>query len=315
MNTGKRRIGRTLMTLCAVWLSGVPVAADLGERAWPDEYPVFDYCRQELHERWSELHARDRVPFPDVEWIMTFSAEPPDDPEALALALLDGWRRFHAGDFAGAYAAGNAAGRFLAGRAWLAYTLHMIPDIETRRTMLEAGIRMVEAGLKDRNPPPAYWEIAGLGLFYGEYGRTLPTNRAQAEGIPGTVRRLLEKTLSVEPDQPVALGTLGAWNAELIDRVGRLLARALFDARRDEIAVNFERALAIGPDIVQTHVEYAEALLLVYGRAAEAKALDHLRSAVAISPKDAEDYLQRLRAKRIRDSWILHGRLPREAGE
>ena len=308
----------SLILALGLVFSGQAAAEDFNPRVehwqpWPEDYPQFNYSREELTERWERLHLRDQAPFPDAGYVRNFSVTPPEDPDAVALQLLDGWRDFHAGDFEAAFRAGYTAGTpgdFLAGRAWLAYVVHRVDDEDKRREMLQALIDFIEDNMDDRDPPPAYWEVAGLALVYGEYARTLSTNRARSEGIPGTVRDLVIEALETEPRQPAALGVLAGWHAEIIGRVGRVLARTIYGASRDEIPKYFDRALAIDPDLVQLHREYGEALLRVYGSSREDEALQHLRNAQEITPINAEDYLEQRRAERLHDAWRSEGKLP-----
>jgi len=307
-----------LLAAAASFLAGPAGASDFAPepaewRPWPEDYPQFQYSREELTERWDELHRRDRAPFPDADYVRELSAEPPADPEATARRLLDGWRDFHAGNFEAAFRAGFDAGPpgdFLAGRAWLIYATHMTRSEDRRRKMLKALVGFIEANLDDRDPPPTYWETAGLALIYAEYGRTLSTNRARAEDIPETVRDLVVKALEKEPAQPAALGTLGGWHAEIIDRVGGLLARMLFGAKKSEAHEYFNRALTIAPDLVQLRREYGEAILRLYGSDREDDALEQLRTATEITPLNAEDYLEQRRAEEVIETWHDDRELP-----
>lgn len=282
-------------------------------QAWPEDFPQFNYTREQLTERWDEFHLRDQAPYPDAEYVRRFSATPPEDPEAVALQLLDGWRDFHAGNFEAAFRAGFEAGTpgdFLAGRAWLIYATHMVDDENVRREMLKALVDFIEENMDDRDPPPAYWEIAGLALVYGEYSRTLSTDRARSEDIPATVRDLVIEALEAEPQHPAALGVLAGWHAEIIGRAGRMLARIVYGASRDETPKYFERAVAIAPNLVKLRREYGEAMLRLYGEDREDEAIAQLEKALEITPLNAEDYLEQRHAEHLLETWRRKGALP-----
>ncbi|RFA31006.1 hypothetical protein CAI21_03270 [Alkalilimnicola ehrlichii] len=276
---------------------------------WPDEYPSFDYSAEELFEHWEALHTRDHVPRPSADYVLSMAESPPDEPHTAAAELLDGWRQFHAGNFQEAYEIGISQGRagyFLANRAWLTHALHLIEDEALRLEKLEAGIRQIEQQILASEVPPTYWELAGAAMVYGQYSKLISSTRAAREGVPGRVKELAEAALEQHAEIPSALGVMGGYHTEVIDRVGGMLARMTYGARRDTAREYFERTLAIDPELIQARVEYAEALLRLYGdrHADEAKA--QLEHALSIEPKNAEDYLEQLRAKQVREAWQEH---------
>jgi hypothetical protein len=83
-----------------------------GWAAFPHDTKAYDHAGDALRKAWPRLHAGDQEPFPDDKRAAALlkaagKAAPKGLAAAdLAAALQDAWRRFHKGDFQGAFEAG-----------------------------------------------------------------------------------------------------------------------------------------------------------------------------------------------------------------
>jgi len=273
---------------------------------WPKDYPSFDYSEKELEQSWDALHRRDQVPFPDADFVRRVSDGPVADPAAVAAALRKGWRRFHGGHFEDAYRIGRAqgaAGLFLAGRAKLDYAVNIIDEIDARRRALHDLVEEIASGTENMHRKPFYWELTGLAIIYGQYGRTLSTAQAVNADISDKIQHYLKKSLAESDFQPAAHALYGAYNADIVDRLGGMMARMFYGASRKRAVAQFEKAIKQAPELIQVRVEYAHSLLQLWGKDRADKAIALLNKALSIKPKDAEDYLEQLRARKLLKQW------------
>ncbi|SEO96577.1 tetratricopeptide repeat protein [Aquisalimonas asiatica] len=273
--------------------------------AFPDDLGTFEYSPDELREAWQALHRRDGLPWPDADHVERWG-EGVDDPAQVAETLVQGWRQYHAGDFQKAYRIGTEAGHagnLLAGRAWLTYANHLPDDSDDRAAMLAHGVEMMEERMQSRDGAIPPWEHAGFALLLGQHSKHLSTGQAVRAGIPGRVTDHLDAALEEMPELPSALGTYGGYHTELVDRVGGALARLTYGANRDEAVSWFEKALEEDPDLVMARTEYGEALLRLDRDGNWDAAMAQLERALDTEPRDADDALERERARRIKAEW------------
>lgn len=280
----------------------------------PEKYPIFDFSGDKLRKHWDDLHLRDGLPWPDERFVIRQSGpEVPKDPAEAARRLQDGWRHFHEGRFVEAHGIGESvgpAGGFLSSQACLALVLHRVDDKDIQAEWLRDLAARMEQRLDRTFMETTYWEKTGLALVYGEYSRRISVLRARSEGIPGRIGELLESALEEKPDLPAALGVMGAYHAEIVNRIGGFLGRVTYGACREEAERCFEKALAIDPGLIQVRVEYARALLVLHGDHRAADAMAQLEKAVSAEPLDALDLIGQLRGRRIMASWKETGEVP-----
>lgn len=288
--------------------------ADAEWPEWKEDYPRFDFSAPKLRENWDALHRRDGLPWPDEEYVKRFYENgPDDDPGAVVRRLREGWRAFHEGDFQRAWRIGNETGPpggILSAYAWLVYVTRSVEDQNLRRRMLKDQCERLEPVLERGAPRAADWELACLALLYGNYARNISTGRARIEKVPERVKALVEAALEKNPENPLALGVLGIYHAEIVSRLGDFLGRVAYGATGKEAEKHFERAIAADPGFIQLRVEYARALLSLFGENRENEALAHLDKALETKPRDALEFLEQKRAERIRSSWTKHNELP-----
>lgn len=124
----------------------------------------------------------------------------------------------------------------------------------------------------DPNNAQAYLELGRA------QNRLIPLSRfLRSLTIARSAKANLEKAISLQPNLASAYLELGMWHT-LLDQRG-LLAKSATNARRDQIVPQFEKALALEPNVVAYRLEYAQALLYLEQ---DAKAKAQLEQAVKL---------------------------------
>ena len=230
--------------------------------------PRFD--KTEVLRQWSRLHAgQGEVP-------------PPDD------ALAEGWALYHNGEFERAAALGllhGPEGLALAHQATAIYANYLEPREGTRLALLrqvsERAARQAES--EPDNWRALYWQAYALG----RYSQGISVARALAQGLGSQVKATLERVIALQPAHADAHVALAAFHAEVIDKVGPLVARMTYGVRADQAMALFERALALHPASGTALMEYGRGLLMLEGDAAIDRATRLFEQAATLIPADA----------------------------
>jgi tetratricopeptide (TPR) repeat protein len=264
---------------------------------FPHDNSSFDFSDDDLRSAWESLHGGDCEPYPDAERIRAL--EPGhDDPEAAAEILADAWRAFHRGDFAEAV---DLAGRIglighaVANKASGIYADYLEEDEGAKVEIYQAGIARAEKAIK------AYPGDANAHYFHafllGRYSQSISVTKALAQGVGGKIKASLQKALELAPDHAEAHTALGLYHAEIIDKVGKLVGSMTYGASADQSMEHCEKALELTPDAPIAHLEYGNALYLLFGDKRLDESNAAYEKAAAIEPVDAMQLLDREYAK------------------
>ena len=235
------------------------------------DYP-FDASR--VKKCWSQLHAGDLEPLPQ-------------EPEVLAA-----WVLFHGGEFQKAAEAGlqaGPAGITVANKATCVYAHYLEPKEKNRQRLFlqVADQAAVLAEAEPENANAFYWQAYALG----RYSQGISVAKALAQGVGGKVKSALESAIGLQPRHADAHIALGAFHAEVIDKVGALIANMTYGAKK-EISLNlFERALGLTPQSAIARIEYANALVILEGDKRMAEATRYYEQAASMPPLDATQRL------------------------
>jgi hypothetical protein len=248
----------------------------------PFPYPDarYRYTAARLKKAWSGLHAGDVEPWPGDA------------------ALVSAWTAFHAGEFEQAQHAGLALGfdgHVVANKASCVHAVYLEQSATEKRARLLAVAGRCESqqAREPRNPAAFYWHAYALG----RYAQEVSVIEALAQGIGGKVKASLDATLALAPAHADAHVALGVYHAEIIDKIGALVARLTYGATRADAIAHFKAALALNPGSAIARVEYARALSMLDGHAGETEAAA-LRGAAARA--EAHDAMERLDIERAR---------------
>lgn len=235
------------------------------------DYP-FD--ASSVKKQWRSLHAGDLEPLPD------------DD------AVLTAWALFHCGEFEKAAETGlhaGHAGTNVVNKATSVYAHYLEPREKNRqRLFLQVAERAAaQAAAEPNNANAFYWQAYALG----RYSQGISVAKALAQGVGGKIKSALESAIRLQPGHADAHVALGAFHAEVIDKVGPLIANMTYGAKK-EVSLNlFAKALALTPHSAIAKIEYANALVILDGDKRLAEATRYYEEAAASSAKDATEHL------------------------
>lgn len=112
----------------------------------------------------------------------------------------------------------------------------------------------------DRDPKTADGYIQ-LAIALGFRGRLIPLMDSRAERLPERGRDAIDKALELAPHNAWALAARGAWNLEIVQRAGPVLADVTYGAKRSEGLRYFHEALAADPGNLLLHFHFALSIL------------------------------------------------------
>jgi tetratricopeptide (TPR) repeat protein len=227
-----------------------------------------------VRRQWARLHAGDAEPCPtDAN-------------------ILEAWALFHNGDFQKAADAGlkaGGAGLTVANKATCVYATYLENKEKVRLDLLmEVAGRAQEQAAEDPKSPSAwYWQAYALG----RYSQGISVAKALAQGLGSRVKESLEKTIQLQPRHADAHVALGAFHAEVIDKVGSLIGGMTYGAKKDVGLRLFKEALKLNPGSAIAMVEYANGLVMLEGDKGMKEATRLYEQAAASKPVDATERL------------------------
>ena len=249
----------------------------MAKKTWkkfPHPDKSFTYAGTALEKHWARLHRGDCEPFPD------------DD------AAQDAWRAYHAGDFAKAVDIGLAAGPAginAANKAAMIYANYLESDeaakLQLFEEIAERCVALQAAAPKNANA----WYIHAYAL--GRYSQGISVAKALAQGLGGKIKNSLDHALKIEPKHADAHIALGTWHAEIIDKVGSMVGGLTYGAKKDASEKHFHTALDFNPDSAIARTEYANGLVMLFGRSRLKDAERLYEEAIACTPADAMEKL------------------------
>jgi tetratricopeptide (TPR) repeat protein len=258
---------------------------------FPHPDKAFDYAGDKLAKAWQKLHAGDQEPFPDEKHIaklLKANAKLGKDAAKIAAQLQDAWRAFHRGDFHDAYEAGvtlkalGASVAIKAGGVHAAYLLKSDKDKLARyETLAKLGDEAIAMLPDEAN---SHFRRA---FAIGRYSQCLSIAQALAQGLAGKVRTSLDTTLKLAPKHAEARTALGLYHAEIVGKVGGMLAKLTYGASAAEAEKQLKEALKLTPDSPIAWIEYGNALLLLYGDKREDDAAEAYSKAAKLKPREA----------------------------
>jgi len=247
---------------------------------FPYRDKAFVYDGPALKKHWDRLHRGDCEPFPK------------------SAAVQDAWRLYHAGDFGAAVEAGLAAGLdgYSAANKSAAIYATYLEKSEARKLKIlgEAMERGEEAIAGRPKDPNAFYFYA---LAAGRYSQGISVAKALSLGLGGRVKDALLQTIRLQPKHADAHIAFGSWNAEIVGKVGGMMARLTYGATRDAALEYFQRAIKLNPGSAIARVEYANGLALLFGKERLKDAEKLYAEAAKLKPADAMERLDVASAK------------------
>jgi tetratricopeptide (TPR) repeat protein len=257
----------------------------------------FDYAGPALKKNWARLHIGDCEPFPDAaslkKLVEKHPALKPDAPLADAAATLqDAWRAYHRGDFHEAFTLGEELGLLGANVANKAENIQATYLEQDKDKKLAMFLDAVKRGEKMHAAAP---DLANGWYFYaqalGRYAQGISVVKALADGLGGKVQSALERALKLEPKHADAHIALGAYHANVVNKVGGLVARLTYGATKEAAVEHFESAMKLNPGSAIGRIEFANGLAMLFGKAKLGEATKLYEEAAKAEPADAMEWL------------------------
>lgn len=244
--------------------------------------PALDLRRLEQH--WADLHHADTEPWPQ-------NAQ-----------AQQAWLSLHRGQFAQAVELGLAAGLDglnVANQAQATLALHGRLPPPQRAALWQsvadrAGGQLLLLGSAAAALARAhFWR----GHALAQRCQDLHVVKALALGLSLQARTHLELAVAMAPSHIDAHLALAAFHADIIDKVGPLIAQLSYGVSASAALGLIERAAALAPRSARALVEQARTLELLQGAKARARARAWYAQAAGLQPLDAAEQLDIGRAR------------------
>ena len=241
---------------------------------FPHADKAYSYDAAGLKKHWARLHRGDCEPFPkDAD-------------------VLEAWRHFHAGDFAQAVEAGLAAGGpgvNAAVKAQTVYAHYLEKSDSAKLALFEEAAAWAD---ERRGKAPKDANAQYLYAFaIGRYGQGISVVKALAQGFGGKIKDALQKAMKLDAKHADAHTAYGSYQAEVINKVGGMVAGLTYGAKKDAAIEQFEKAVKLNPESAITRIEYANGLILLFGKGRIDDATALYEEAAAMKPMDAMERL------------------------
>ena len=236
---------------------------------------AFDATSTRRH--WARLHSGDAEPLPTDA------------------SVLDAWVLFHSGEFQKCVQTGlnlggtGGAGITVANKATCVYANYLEKKEKTRLDLYLEVAQRAEAqiALDAHNVSAHYW----LAYALGRYSQGISVAKALAQGLGSKIKTALETTIELQPKHADAHIALGAFHAEVIDKVGSLIGGMTYGAKKETGLKMFQEALKLNPSSAICMTEYANALVMLDGDQQLKEATRLYEKAAALKPADAKERL------------------------
>ena len=125
----------------------------------------------------------------------------------------------------------------------------------------------------------------------GRYSQGISVAKALAQGFGGKIRDALTTALKLNPSHAEANTAYGAYQAEVIAKVGGLVAGITYGAKKDSAMAHYEKGMKLNPESAIARIEYANGLILLGGKSKLDEATEIYEQAAAHKPMDAMERL------------------------
>ena len=248
-----------------------------GWKPFPHDADAYHYDPATLKRKWSRLHGGDAEPLPADE------------------KVLAAWQLFHAGSFQKATAAGlrlHAAGArgamTVANKAQAIYATYLESSEKTKLALLFEVAERAEKRAHEEPKEANAWYCMAYAL--GRYSQGISIAKALSQGLGTKVKNALETTIKLSPKHADAHIALGAYHAEIIDKVGSLIGRTQ-GASKDAGLAAYKTALKLNPGSAIAMIEYANGMVMLEGDKKMKEATKLYEQAATSAPMDAMERL------------------------
>jgi tetratricopeptide (TPR) repeat protein len=247
---------------------------------FPHADKAYAYDAAGLKKHWTRLHKGDVEPLPKDA------------------AVLEAWRHFHAGEFQEAVAAGTAAGGAginAAVKAQVVYASYLEQSDKGKLELLEEAANWADERRKSAPKDANAHYLHAFAL--GRYSQGISVAKALAQGYGGKIKEALLTAMKLDAKHADSHTAYGAYQAEVIAKVGGIVAGVTYGAKKDSAVEHYEKAIKLFPESPIMHIEYGNGLLMLYGKGKIAEATRLYEKAASLKPLDAMERLDVEHAK------------------
>lgn len=274
---------------------------------FPNPDPALEYPGERLREVWPRLHAGDREPFPDREYIAELLAAEArlgdtalgTDAGKIASELQDAWRAFHRGEFREAFDRGMQAGPLGHGVAITADGVQafFLEGKDAEKITRYQALAEQASDTIDLLPLQAgshYRYAWAMGLL----ARMLPAMQVLADGLGSKLHAALDATLELDADHAEAHTALGLYFAEAVNKLGTGLAKMTLRVDPAVAEAHLRTAIELTPEAPNAWIGLGIGLGLLDPTANASQRKDALAKVAAMRPLDARQALEIAYAKK-----------------
>jgi tetratricopeptide (TPR) repeat protein len=262
----------------------------------------FEYAGPALKKNWARLHLGDQEPYPSAQSLAklckgnsALAESIPDfdgDYAALSEKLLEAWRRYHLGEFQQAVQLGldlGVPGYAVANKATAIYANYLEPARAVKLKLFE------EVSARAQSAIAVLPEHANSHYLYayalGRRSQAISVLEALTQGIGGKVKDALDRTLELEPGHAEAHTAVATCHAEIVDKVGSVLGALTYGTSKDAAVRHYRKALELHPRSAIARIEFANGLMMMYGKDRLDEATNLYIEASNLEPCDAMERL------------------------
>ena len=234
----------------------------------------YNFDVESVKKKWGRLHAGDLEPLPK-------------EPQ-----LLQAWAHFHNGEFYKSMSLGldmGLAGLNVANKAACVYATYLEKQEATRLGLYLEVAERAESQIRQQPDNVNAYYLRAYAL--GRYSQGISVAKALAQGLGSKVKHALETAIKLQPRHADAHIALGAFHAEVINKVGAMVGGLTYGAKKDAAIDHYEKALKLNPDSAIARIEYANGLVMLFGEAKMKQAEKLYHEAAACKPADAMEHL------------------------
>ena len=193
--------------------------------------------------------------------------------------VLERLAAFHAGEFAAAVEAGLAAGGAgvnAAVKAQVVYANYLEKSRQGEdRAARGSGRLGRRAPSQQRRRTPT--RTTSTRSRSAATARASRSRRRSRRASAARSRTRSPTAIKLEPKHADAHTAYGAYQAEVIDKVGGIVAGVTYGAKKDSAIEHFEKALKLYPESAIARIEYANGLIMLFGKSRIDEADEALR--------------------------------------
>lgn len=242
---------------------------------FPHDQKAITFSTEALKKQWADLHKGDCEPLPKEE------------------GTLEAWRQFHAGNFQAA--AEHGLNSTVGIKATAIYATYFESKEAAKLALYQEAMAAAEALMANEpKNPNAFYQYA---YSAGRYSQGISIVKALSQGYGGKIKKALETCLKLDPKHAEAHTAMGAYHAEIIDKVGGMVGKLTYGTSKDVGLEHFEKAIKLNSNSPIAHIEYANGLMMLFGNKKVDEASALYEKAAGFKGRDAMEVLDIVLAK------------------